>query len=282
MRKYIHSGRKPFKPSVNTIIYSGVSIDTESKLPVFNFYKDNDTDVISLKSDCSGEYDLDNVKYVYAYEYNNRSNPSHRKIFRDYLKGNIVENVWFEEDVEEFVENAVIKLDNYVSLSEIGCLVEVESTRHPSLTDVMRGYLTDAIGRRRTCVTDISLVKATYRDVKFDEAKARIALAEAGLSTDKINHEIDFTVKKFESLKRSGELFQMKRFTPVAIREAFTDYLKFANDEQRKVYMSLQGTNVLIYDDFITSGSTVREIVRLLRSIHDKNTLTVFILVKQH
>ena len=172
MKRYIHSGRKPFKPSVDTIIYSGVSIDTESKIPVFNFYKDNDTDVISLKSDCSGEYDSDDVKYVYAYEYNNRSNPSHRKIFRDYLKGNIVENVWFEEDVEEFVENAVMKLDNYVSLSEIGCVVEVESTRHPSLTDVMRGYLMDTIGRRRTCVADISLVKATYRDVKLMRSRS--------------------------------------------------------------------------------------------------------------
>ena len=36
-----------------------------------------------------------------------------------------------------------------------------------------------------------------------------------------------------------------------------------------------------VFDDFLTSGATIKEVIRYLKAIHDKNTLTVFILVKQ-
>lgn len=51
--------------------------------------------------------------------------------------------------------------------------------------------------------------------------------------------------------------------------------------EEKQIYLSLQGVNVLIFDDFLTSGVTVKEIIRYLKSFNENNTLTVFVLVKQ-
>lgn len=73
----------------------------------------------------------------------------------------------------------------------------------------------------------------------------------------------------------------MKRFIPKAIRSGFYDFLKFKTEKERKVYEALQGVDVLVYDDFLTSDSTVKEIIRYLRAIHDENSLTVFVLIKQ-
>ena len=94
--------------------------------------------------------------------------------------------------------------------------------------------------------------------------------------------DINYTISKFNDLKKSGELFQITRFLPTAIRVGSTNYIKFASEVEKSVYMDLQNANVLIYDDFITSGSTVKEVMRYLKSINENNTLTVFILVKQH
>ena len=62
----------------------------------------------------------------------------------------------------------------------------------------------------------------------------------------------------------------MKKILPSKIRPAFTNFLKFKTAEQKQIYEQLQNTEVLIYDDFLTSGSTVKEIIRYLKAINPK------------
>lgn len=277
MKKYIHESREKFYPSVEQQIYCGVTI--KDGLPVFNFQKDTNKDVISLKADCSGEYDSDNVTYVYAYEYNTRARAQDKEAFRNYLKGKIVPDVWYKEDVEDFVWNGVLKFDTYVDIKTIDVLVEVQPTKSPALTDLIKFYFEDVVN---SGVVYFSLIKKAYADVEFDRWKAYNALIAAGYNDAEATGHVEFTERKFAQLKETGELFQIKRFIPSVIREGFLNYLKFKTKEEKKLYESLQGVNVLIYDDFITSGSTVKEVVRYLRAIHDKNNLFVFILVKQN
>ena len=73
----------------------------------------------------------------------------------------------------------------------------------------------------------------------------------------------------------------MKKFIPRQVREAFTDFLKFESKETEEVYHNLQGVDVLVFDDFLTSGSTIKEIIRYLKTINPSNTLTVFVLINQ-
>lgn len=125
------------------------------------------------------------------------------------------------------------------------------------------------------------LVKQTYNDVIFDTDVAFKSLIEAGWDIVDAEDEVNFISNKFNSLKQEGTLFQIKRFIPSEIRKGFSNFLKFKNDRQRQTYEKLQGVDVLIYDDFLTSGSTVKEIIRYLKSINSDNTLTVFVLVNQ-
>ena len=102
------------------------------------------------------------------------------------------------------------------------------------------------------------LIKKIYKDIVFDEDKVRVALSKMG----KANFEVGRTIR------------------------VILDKLQFETDEDRILYQTLRGDensgcNVLVYNDFYISGSTVREIARYLHSINPLNTVTVFILVKQ-
>lgn len=86
----------------------------------------------------------------------------------------------------------------------------------------------------------------------------------------------------FDEHKGSLELFEMKRFLPASIRKYFTNFLKFSTEEEAKAYKALQGVNVLIYDDLLTRGATLLEAKRCLTAINPSNTLTCYVLIKQH
>ena len=262
-----------------TGVYCGVSI--ENNIPVFNFKKDSAEDIITLETDCSGEFNENGLRYFYAYEYTSRASSAEKRAFRNYLKGSTDPDVVFSEDVEEFVEYGVLKLDEYIPLKSIDVLVSIQSTHTPTITDEMRVQLTSEVG---VGAISFELIKQLYENVEFDAEKAADALWKSGNYKDEaaVWKDINYTINKFNDLKKSGELFQIKRFVPTAIRVGFTNYIKFASEVEKSVYMDLQNANVLIYDDFITSGSTVKEVMRYLKSINENNTLTVFILVKQH
>ena len=269
--------RYPLEPRCETYVRCGVYLDGGT--PVFDFDEDEDVDIITLHSDCSGEYDNDGVKYIYAYTYHDNADRKQIGLFRNYIKGKYSDLFSTDGDVRDFVENGVLKLDDYVSFKDFGAIVNIQSTKQPSLVGIIRDYLEYYINHIEF---DFTLVKQTYENVSFNADKAADALRKARYSESRVKETIEKVLKDFEALKNTGKLFEMKKFLPIPIRAGFTDYLVFQSDEEKKTYESLQGVNVLIYDDLITSGSTVKEVIRYLRAINDKNTLTVFVLVKQH
>ena len=145
----------------------------------------------------------------------------------------------------------------------------------------MRGFLLDNVNG---LITDIQLVKEMYANVQFDVNEVRAALQNSTYRRYR-PREIEQIIKETQDLmerfKSEGKLFKMKLHSPREVRSGFSNFLKFANEEERMTYEDLQGVEVLIYDDLYTSGATVREIIRLLRSINENNTLTVFVLIKQ-
>lgn len=276
MKLLIRNSRNPV-PANYRRIYAGITIDDNNNVR-FNWENDSDEDIIVLADDVSGQFVKDRVNYIYGYEYSKNASVSEKKLMRDYLKSLGHSAATSDENVNEFVERGVLRIEKYVKFNEFGATIHIESSKSPSLVDVISGYVSEYT---RSIHTDFTLVKKTYEDVEFDEIKAYDALLAENYTPEHAKREINFTAKKFESLKHSGELFQIKRFIPKPIRSGFLNFLKFKNEHERKVYESLQGVNVLIFDDFLTSGSTIAELVRYLRSIHDDNTLTAFVLIKQ-
>lgn len=270
MKRYIRDNQET--------ILAGVSL-TQGKLKFDWKSDDSEDDIVLLKENVSGEFNEDGVQYVYAYQYNPASSQRERSIFRNYLKNAPSSEDKHSENFENFIRHGVEQLDSYKPFKDFKVTITTHSSHKPSLTDEMLTYFMEYLDKNKW--VPFELLKETYDHVTFDAKGAYQALIDAGYGKFEANQAIQKCKSKFESLKEAKEIFQMKRFLPREIRSGFHDFLKFKNDEERKTYESLQGVDVLIYDDFLTSGSTVKEIIRYLRSFHDKNTLTVFVLVKQ-
>lgn len=258
-------------------IFAGITITNDDKI-MFDWDKDSPRDVLKLAESTSGKFIQDGITYFYAYTWSDTATPYQINRVRRYLKSLGETNDLYGQDVEDFVELGVLKFDEFKSLKSFSVLVGIEPSKFPSLVDIMNGYLMEY---SQSPIVDIRLVKNTYDHVEFDSSKAYKALLESGLTQHRAAREIQFTIRKFQELKTSGALFEMKRFLPRAIREGFYNFLKFKTEEEKQLYMKLQGVDVLIYDGFLTSGSTIKEVVRYLKSIHNENQLTVFVLVKQ-
>ena len=263
--KYTHTNRSK--------ICSGIRVKNGNVN--FNWKSDNYAeDLINLYHNNSGEFNKDDIMYIYGYQFNDNGTYDEKKIVRDYLKKDGI----YTNDVETFVERGVHHIEDYINLKNFGAVVNVESTSGYSLVDIIGSYLNAYI---EGIHVSFQLIKDSYKNVQFDINKAKLALKSAGYTESEISKELSRTVDKFNALKQSNELFQMKKFMPAPIRSGFYDFLKFRTDDEKFTYMNLQGENVIIYDDFYTSGATVSEIIRYLKAINDKNTLTVFVLVKQ-
>lgn len=264
-------------------VYAGAYLDAGNYVH-FNWKHDNyRNDIIALATDTSGEFDSDGVRYCYGYTYLPKVSSYDKKKFRDYIKylgiGEDYINTEEDDEVEEFVVRSLGMFDRKYDVRHFGATIHIVPTSKSSIVGTMARYIAEwSDGAQMS----FELVKRMYSDVEFDNQKAFEKLMESErYSEDEANDLVDDAVRTFEKLKKSGKLFEMKKFVPRELRDGFSNYLRFKSARDRWAYQNLQGVDVLIYDDFMTSGATVKEIVRYLRSIHDENTLTVFVLIKQ-
>ena len=269
--------KRLIKDKQQFLIYSGIQVSESGDIN-FTWNRDSTQDVMYLANDTSGEFSKEGLRIVYGYKFSDSATSAQKKLVRDYLKQVNLSDELYSENLQEFVDNAVLRLDERYPLEQFEATVFIQPTTGFSLVDLMR----ESIWKyRKNLNYNFQLIKAMYQHVKFNAEKAYQALIDSGMDKLQALHEVQFTSEKFETLKQSGQLFQIKRFIPKEIRCGFYDFLQFASEEERNIYVSLQGINVLIFDDFLTSGSTIMEVNKYLQSINPKNKLTAFVLVKQ-
>ena len=253
------------------ILYEGIYIDDKNSVK-FNWDIDNEpSDIIKLNTSSAGEFNKDNFRYVYGYCYTSDADKVERKVVRDYLKANP-----YDKNVEHFIETAVFQLDKMSPIELYNIVVTVESETS-DLVDQIELQLLDVIPH---CAS-LHLIKELYDNIKFNEELVIQLLKDQNKTAHDIRDIITKTKKRFEKLKAEKRLFKIKDYMPTIVRFGFEDFLKFKTEEDKQLFKSLQGANVLVVDDFLTSGATVKEMTRYLTSINPTNMITVFVLINQ-
>lgn len=266
-------------------IEEGIRKD-ESGHYVFDDEFDFDTDIIMLCTDTSGKNEVDDLTYYYGFEFNPKCTIKNQSEFRNAIKHKMKDNsVFYGEDATRFVEDGIYKLDEMKRLNDFGVVISTASEYgEKTLSGLMCAIIFD-MAPEGTTVYDMQLIKRMCSDVTFDEERARQALLKTnryGNDNKSVESAIRSLKEQFEDAKREGGLFKMKKYKPVAGRAGFIDFLRFGNPYDQETYEKLkEGTEVLICDDFITSGSTVKEIIRFLTAINPNTEISVFILVNQ-
>lgn len=254
-------------------IYAGVSI-TNTKV-IFNWTSDNaNTDILKLAKPNYGEVLINDIPVIYGYEFTPRASSSDKKVFRDYIKSNAL----ISENVQQLVELGILHLDYMFSLSNLGYAVHPQSRTGYDLVTLMGNWIMEYSD---ATMSDFELIKEAYQNVTFDAAKAKAALRKRNIPEREIDNIISDVTRRFNALKQTDKLFEIKMFLPREIRSGFLNYFKFATDDERIAYEALQGVDVLVYDDLATSGATLKEINRYLTAINPNNTLHSFVLLHQ-
>lgn len=252
-------------------LYEGIYIDDKNNVK-FNWDIDNEpSDIIKLNTSSAGVFNRDNFRYIYGYCYTSEANRAARKIVRDHLKDNP-----YDENVEHFIETALFQLDHMSPLESFNIVVTVES-KSSGLVDQIELQLLDVIPH---CAS-LHLIKELYDNIKFNEELVIKLLKDQNKADYEIKDIVDKTRRRFENFKAEKRLFKIKDYMPTIVRFGFEDFLKFKTEEDKQLFKNLQGANVLVVDDFLTSGAPIKEMTRYLTSINPTNKITVFVLVNQ-
>jgi hypothetical protein len=258
----------------------------ESGHYVFDYDFDFDEDIIYLAKDTSGIKETENLTYYYGFEFNPNTTEKQQRDFRDALKHKMGNSrVFYGDDATRFVEDGIYALDEMKNFDDFSVVISTASEYgEKTLSGLMRMIIWDMCAAN-TNVYNMQLIKKFCKDVTFDEDRARAALLKTkryGKRPNLIDGIIKSMKEQFEEAKQENGLFKIKRYKPVAGRYGFIDFLRFRNPQDQETYERLQeGTEVLICDDFITSGSTVNEIIRFLNTINPNNKISVFVLINQ-
>lgn len=270
----------------NDFIYEGIRLDDTGHY-VFDKLEDFPTDLLCLAKDTSGIHESDNITYIYGYTFNNNVPKELQRDFRNALKHEFDNSdLFYDDSVYDFVEDGVFALDRYKKLEDFKVLVTVRPTSgENSLLDYISSIIMDYT---QTGFLTFGFLKKLCSEVTFDEEKAFKTLKNTekyGIKSDaeirKIVHRI---TKQLDRTIRTNpnELFQIKRYSPVLARIGFSSFLRFKNKFEENVYRNLEnGTDVLICDDFVTSGSTLSEMRSFLTAINPNNKITAFALINQ-
>ena len=265
-------------------ISEGIRKDSKNR---YIFDKNNDlkTDIILTKSTTGGRVVSDNLTFYYGYEFNPKSSMEEQAEFRDAIKHRFQDdNLFYSNAAIDFVQEGINRLDSMKKLEDFGVAISTASRYgEQTLTGLMCATCWDSMPEHVDC-GNLQLLKKMCKDVTFDEDRARKALLNTVRYQDQEDAEaaVQTLKKQFEIAKKAGNPFEIKRYKPVVGRVGFIDFFKFATPAHRNIYEKLvSGTEVLVCVDFLTSGSTVSEIIRFLNSINKNVKITVFVLINQ-
>ena len=267
------------------IIYEGIREDEHGHY-ILDTEFDFDEDIIFLTNNTSGKGKVGNTEYYYGFEFNPKVKPNEQSKFRTALKHKFKdESVFYNQEAERFVLEGLYRMDEMKNINDFEVVISTASTYgEETLTGLICQCIWE-LAKDEAKVLNIQLIKEFCENVIFDEDRAREALAKTqryGHSESELDSAIKSLKKQFEKAKAEGGLFKMKNYKPVAGRAGFINFLKFANEYDQKLYETLlAGTEVLICEDFITSGSTVNEIIRFLNMFNPNTKISVFVLINQ-
>lgn len=183
---------------------------------IFNWkYDDRHRDALLLDGFEARYFNENDIRYVYAYNYTDNATGKDKKIIRNYLKNPGNQNI---EYVEEFVDNGILRLDAVEAIRNFDVFVCTKTRNSSSLLGIIRSYLYDYAV---PLSINFGLIKKCYRDVTFGKEKLECHLKELKWSKKDIEEISDRTERKFNELKKSGKLFEMKRFIKINPRRHF-------------------------------------------------------------
>ena len=256
----------------------GITYDIENHRFVFDFEHDGTEDIVSLTG--SGyQVEAFGKCFYYGYEFAKQVDGALRSAFIKHVK--FTEPLQDHPELTEFIKKAVDNLSHQINLYDYNLVVMPESSSK------VNQYMLRYIYRfAQPMLRKMELVKALPQSISFDmdafeqsylndvleNGRPRYTEAQKTEVRQSINQMLDHIHKKdYFTIAKDVKKSRMRPY--------MMEFLKFANDADKKLCAKIRQQNVLVIDDVATSGSTINEILRTLRILNEDNEITIFSLI---
>ena len=256
----------------------GITYNKEEDNCSFSFSHDNESGIVRLRR-VGFQSTIFNKCYYYGYEFDPDIDSSLRELFIKSIKfPDVSVSV---KDKNTFIGNAVRNLDIDINLIKYDTLVYPQSMSE--LTRDMIKYLSRWAGPKYVY---IELIKELPSKIEFDYERFSVEVLDSILPSGKARYteaqkkQVLSNIEDLMSNIHKSDYFSIARdIKKTKYRPYIKNYYKFKDEKDRDLFMCLENSNVLIVDDIATSGTTISHLLKTIRSLNDKNNITVFCLL---
>lgn len=247
-------------------LIEGVKYNKESDHFDFIWTQDSPEDLINLKLQKYNKLlsTKDGNSIYYAYKFNLDAD---KKLVDDLKKSiKYVDNKVSESDVDLMISKSVNSFNALVPISSFDVIVTPKSTS--KVLDLLKNFLQAKAGSNTLVSSDV-FIKNTIDNVQFDEEKL-----------SKLKPEDRVKIEKILRTVFSKEDYKIRSLSP-RYRKFVLNFMKFNTDLEKRIMNRLVGGKVLVIDDILTEGTTIKNIVALLNSINSKEVISFVLLASK-
>ena len=256
----------------------GVTFDNSEERFVFDFEHDGTDDIVSLTGE-GYQVEAFGKCFYYGYEFSDQVDGNVRSAFIKHVK--FTDDLQNNPDLTQFIKKAIDQLNRRINLYDYNLVVMPESSSRVNL------YMLRYIYRfAQPLLRKMELVKSLPASISFDMD----AYEQSYLNDVLENGRPRYTQAQKEEVKQSIgkmlDLIHQKDYFTIArdvrksrFRPYMMNFLRFASEQDKELCATIRNQNILVIDDVTTSGSTLNEILRVLRILNEDNKVSIFSLI---
>lgn len=232
------------------MIIEGIRYNKETDSFDFVWKEDVPGDLIDLKLQKYNKLlsKKDGNKVYYSYKFN-KDQTGQNTVLRKSIK--YIDDKVSKKDVELMVSKAVVNFNSIVPLSSFDLIVTPSSTS--KVLDLLRNFLHAKAGSNTIVSSDL-FVKNTLDNIEFDEEKL-----------SKIEKSKQDQIRSILNKAFSKEDYKLRSIPP-RYRKFIFNFIKFNTEAEKRVLNAIVGGKILVVDDILTEGTTIKNIIKLLYS----------------
>lgn len=256
----------------------GVTFDNSEERFVFDFEHDGTDDIVSLTGE-GYQVEAFGKCFYYGYEFSDQVDSNVRSAFIKHVK--FTDDLQNNPDLTQFIKKAIDQLNRRINLYDYNLVVMPESSSR------VNQYMLRYIYRfAQPLLRKMELVKSLPASISFDMD----AYEQSYLNDVLENGRPRYTQAQKEEVKQSIgkmlDLIHQKDYFTIArdvrksrFRPYMMNFLRFASEQDKELCATIRKQNILVIDDVTTSGSTLNEILRVLRILNEDNKVSIFSLI---
>ncbi len=256
----------------------GVTFDSTKQTFVFDFEHDGTDDIVTLTGK-GYQVEAFGKCFYYGYEFSDQVDGSVRSAFIKHVKFN--DDLQNNPDLTHFIKKAIDNLNRQINLYDYNLVVMPESSSK------VNKYMLRYIYRfAQPMLRKMELIKALPTSISFDMDGYEQSYLDDVLENGRPRYTQVQKEEVKQSIQTMLDLIHQKDYFTIAkdvrksrFRPYMMNFLKFATEQDEQLCATIRKQNILVMDDVTTSGSTLNEVLRVLRILNEDNEVTVFSLI---